>query len=212
MWYKNDGDDTKMSLKESNEITVKIKGSIDDLYRILEDRNYKIIDKFNMDDYYFIPECLEIEKMSTREILTKAILVRNIYDEINKKYAKIITFKIKKFDNKGNILKQEAIDCNIFNTEDAKKLLKAIGYREIMNIKEKDIVYEKDGVPLAIKDISNGDNLIEIETLDRDGFRTIEELKEKIISLDIPIETNNYFVKKAEIELDKVLDRKNNIN
>ena len=212
MWYKNDGDDTKMSLKESNEITVKIKGSIDDLYRILEDRNYKIIDKFNMDDYYFIPECLEIEKMSTREILTKAILVRNIYDEINKKYAKIITFKIKKFDNKGNILKQEAIDCNIFNTEDAKKLLKAIGYREIMNIKEKDIVYEKDGVPLAIKDISNGDNLIEIETLDRDGFRTIEELKEKIIILDIPIETNNYFVKKAEIELDKILNRKNNIN
>ena len=33
-----------------------------------------------------------------------------------------------------------------------------------MNIKEDDIVYEKDGFELAIKDIKNGDNLIEIET------------------------------------------------
>ena len=198
-----------MSFKESNEITVKIKGSLDDIYKIFEDRNYKIIDKFNMDDSYFIPDNIEIEKMSTREILAKAILVRNIYDEMDGNHSKKLTFKIKEFDNKGNILRQEAINCDILNVEDAKRLLKAIGYKEIMNIKEKDIVYEKDGIELAIKDILNGDNLIEIETEDRDGFRTIEELKETVISLDIPIEINNFFVKKAEIELNKILRRIN---
>ena len=195
-----------MSLKESNEITVKTKGEIEDLYRILEEREYKIIDEFYMDDSYFIPNNIEIEKMSTRWILSKAVLVRDIVSKM-KDTKKKITFKIKEIDEKGNILKQNAISCDIFNIEDAKNLLKAIGYKEIMNIKESDLVYEKDGIPLAIKNIINGDNLIEIETDDRDGFRTIQELKETVNKLDIPIETNDYFVKKAEIELDKILKR-----
>ena len=36
---------------------------------------------------------------------------------------------------------------------DLKKLLKVIGYKEIMNIKEDYVVYEKDVFQLAIKDI-----------------------------------------------------------
>ena len=195
-----------MSIKESNEITVKIKGSIENLYKILEERNYKIVDKFYMDDYYYIPANLEIEKMTTREILAKAVIVRNIKNEMYDRCNKKITFKIKEIDDKGNILKQEALNCEVVNTDDAKKLLRAIGFREIMNIKENDVVYEKDKIPLAIKEIINGDNLIEIETEDRDGFRTTEELKKTVNGLDIPIETNNYFVKKAEIELSKVLN------
>lgn len=196
-----------MSIKESNEITVKIKGSIENLYKILEERNYKIVDKFYMDDYYYIPANLEIEKMTTREILAKAVIVRNIKNEMYDRCNKKITFKIKEIDDKGNILKQEALNCEVINTDDAKKLLNAIGFKEIMNIKEKDVVYEKDKFPLAIKEIINGDNLIEIETEDRDGFRTTEELKKTVNGLDIPIETNNYFVKKAEIELSKILNK-----
>ncbi len=195
-----------MSLKENNEITVRIKGSLDDLYKILEERNYEIVDKFYIDDSYYIPANLEIEKMSIREILAKAVIVRNIKNEMYDRCDKIITFKIKEIDDKGNILKQEALNCEVINTDDAKKLLNAIGFKEIMNIKENDVVYEKNKIPLAIKDIINGDSLIEIETEDREGFRTIEELKETVNRLDIPIETNNYFVKKAEIELSKVLN------
>lgn len=67
--------------------------------------------------------------------------------------TKLITFKIKKFDESGNTLNQEAVNCDILEIEDAKKLLKAIGYKEIMNIKENDVEYEKDGFQLAIKDI-----------------------------------------------------------
>ncbi len=76
-----------------------------------------------------------------------------------------------------------------------------------MCIKEDDIVYEKDGLQLAIKDIKNGDKLIEIETEDNDDLNTIDKLIQRINKLDIPIYTDNYFVKKAEIELDKVLGR-----
>ena len=87
------------------------------------------------------------------------------------------------------------------------RLLQVIGYKKIMNIKEDDIVYEKDGLELAIKDIKNGEKLIEIETEDNEEFNTIDKLISKVDEIDIRIYKDNYFVKKAEIELNKILER-----
>lgn len=196
-----------MGLEESNEITVKIRIELDKFYELLENKGYSISYKFSMNDTYFIPRNLEIDTMTSRKILSKAILVRDIINETKNKRDKKITFKKKQIDKEGNILNQEAINCDIFEVEDAKKLLNEIGYKEIMNIKEDDIVYEKDGFQLAIKDIKNGDNLIEIETEENGELNTIEKIKQKILKEEIPIYTDNYFVKKAEIELDKILKR-----
>ncbi len=196
-----------MNLKQNNEITVKIKVKLDEFYKIVEKKGFKIIDKFSMNDTYFVPETLNLDKTSTRDILSKAVLVRDIRENFSNKVIKKITFKIKNFDDKGNILNQEAVNCDILEIEDAKNLLKAIGYKELMCIKENDIVYEKDGLQLAIKNIENGDKLIEVETEDNKDFDTIEKLIHKINEIDIPIYTDNYFVKKAEIELDKILNR-----
>lgn len=197
-----------MGLKENNEITVKIKCNLDELYNILEKKDFKIVDKFSMDDAYLVPNEIDLDKINSREILMQAVLVRDITGKISNRRTKKMTFKIKNFDEYGNILSQSAVNCDILNTDDAKKLLNAIGYQEIMNIKENDIVYEKDGLQLAIKDIENGDNLIEIETTESADLNTIEKLIKKINGIEIPIYTDNYFVKKAEIELDKIL-RKN---
>ena len=199
-----------MSLKESNEITVKIKCELNEFYKIVKEKGFKIIDKFSMDDTYFIPEEVDLDKINTRDILSKAVLVRDIIGKMSNRRTKLITFKIKNFDESGNILNQEAVNCDILEIEDAKKLLKAIGYKEIMNIKEDDVVYEKDGFQLAIKDIKNGDNLIEIETEENKELDTIEKLIKKINEIEIPIYTDNYFVKKAEVELDKRLDKRTN--
>lgn len=196
-----------MGIKESNEITVKIKVKLDKFYKLVEEKGFKVVNKFSMDDTYFIPKTLKLETMSTREILSKAVLIRDIKSGISDRITKKITFKIKNFDECGNILSQESINCDILNIEDAKKLLREIGYKEIMNIKEDDVVYEKDGFELAIKDINNGDKLIEVETEENNDFDTVEKLIKKVNELEIPIYTDNYFVKKAEIELDKVLDR-----
>lgn len=196
-----------MSLKESNEITVKIKCELNEFYEIIEEKGFKVVDKFSMDDTYFIPETSNLEKMEIREILSKAVLVRDIRGKMSDRITKKITFKIKNFDEFGNILKQEAVNCDILDIEDAKKLLKAIGYKEIMNIKEEDVVYEKDKFQLAIKNIKNGDNLIEIETEENKELNTIEKLIKRINEIGIPIYTNNYFVKKAEIEMNKVLKK-----
>lgn len=196
-----------MGLKDSNEITVKIKCELDEFYKIIEEKGFKVVNKFSMDDTYFIPEELNLDKMKIREILSKTVLVRDIRGKMSNTITKMITFKIKNIDESGNIINQESVNCDILETEDAKKLLKAIGYKEIMNIKEDDVVYEKDGFQLAIKDIKDGDNLIEIETEENNDLDTIEKLIQKVNEIQIPIYTDNYFVKKAEIELEKVLNR-----
>ena len=192
-----------MSLKENNEITLKIKCELNEFYEIMKKKGFKVINKFRLDDTYFIPKDLKLNKTNIRYILSKAVLVRDITDEISDEKTKLITFKIKEFDENGKILNQESVNCKIYDIEDAKKLLKAIGYREIMNIIEDDVVYEKEGFEIAVKDIKNGDKLIEIETTDNEELDTIEKLIKKVNELEIPIYTDNHFVKKAEIELEK---------
>lgn len=59
---------------------------------------------------------------------------------------------------------------------------------------------------LAKNDIKGGGQLIEVEIVkDNSELHTIDKIKQKIKELEVPIDTNDYFIKKAEIELSKVL-------
>ncbi len=194
-----------MSDKKSNEVTIKVIDTKENLIKILLNKGFKKGVEFSLDDYYFISNNIDIDKLSTREILSKAIILRYITEE--DKIFQTITFKTKNIDEKGNILSQDSINCDIKNIEDAKKLFKAIGYSEIMNIKESDIVYYKDDFELALKFIKNGDLLIEIETEENTKWDTTDKIIKIVEELNLPIEKNNYFIKKAEDALNRLLKR-----
>ena len=199
-----------MGIKQENEITMKVNCGISELCKILEDKGFKVVDRFTMNDIFMIPNTLKrkIKELTSREILKDAILIRDIEDQISDKKTKKITFKKKEFSKDGDILSQEAINCDILNIDEAVNFFQAIHYYKIMNIKERDIVYGKNDFEIAIKDIKNGDNLIEVETASNNvNIDTIEKLKKQIIKLQIPVDTSNFFVKKAEIELDKIIKR-----
>ena len=195
----------------SNEITVRLICSIDEMCSILENKGFKIVDKYSLDDTYYISKELDETNLSPREVLNHYILVRKItqYRGLNFKdsYNIIkITYKNKNFSSDGEILSQDKIDCEITEIEDGKKLLKALGYKAIMDIKENSIVYGKDEIKIAIKDVENDDNLIEIETIENnDKYDTTEKLKLMIRELNIPIDESDFFVKKAENKLKKIL-------
>ena len=192
-----------MGVKNENEITMKIKGSLSDFYKYLKENKFKITEKFSMEDTFFIPVDLDTTKTSTREFLSKAILIRHINNETYKKDIKFITYKMKEINKQGEILSQSSINCNIVDIEEAKKLLIAIGYNPIMKIIENDIVYEREGFKICVKDIQDGEKLIECET--NNNFHSIDELIKKIDEYNIPVYKDDYFVKKAEIELEKVI-------
>ena len=193
-----------MPIKQENEITIRILCSKEELIKCLEEKELKKGRKFRLDDHYLIPKTLKIEELTIREILSKAVIVRNIDND--GKIVNKITFKKKNINEKGEIVSQTAISCKVFNYTEGIRLFEELGYYEIMNIIEDDIIYYNDKIELAIKDIYNGDLLIETET--NENIKKIEELKEIIEKLEIPFEKENYFVKKAEERLRGILAEK----
>ena len=188
----------------SNEITVKVNVSIKEIEKILINKGFKLCDNFTCEDNYFIPKDTNIKSETIRDIIKKAIIIRQVRND------KVLVFKKKNINENGDILEQEKFECDILDIEKAKKFLEAIGYKNVMNIFEEDVCYSKDGLRLALKNIKNGDNLMEVETRNIEGFRNTKELKEKLLKLNLPIDTSNYFVKKAEVELEKVILGENN--
>lgn len=190
----------------SNEITVKLKCSIEELSKLLESQDFKIVGKYFLNDTYFIPNELKTEEKTPREILSQAVLLRDITELMPERKVIKLTYKSKTIDNEGKILTQSKTECEVTDTIEGKKFLQAIGYTELMNIKESDIEYEKGQLKISIKDIKDGEKLIEVETVEENSeLDTIEKIKQKISELQIPIDTNDYFIKKAEIELRKIL-------
>ena len=195
-----------MPIKQENEITIRILCSKEELIKHLEEKGLKKWRKFTLDDHYLIPKILKLEELTVREILAKAVIVRNIDND--GKIVNKITFKSKNINEKGEIVSQTATSCEVLDYTEAIRLFEELGYYEIMNIIEDDIIYYNDKIELAIKDVYNGDLLIETET--NNNITTIEELKEIIESLEIPFEKDNYFVKKAEERIGKVLSKSEN--
>lgn len=195
----------------SNEITVRITCSLQEIYNILKNKGFSIVDKYNLEDTYYVLNNIDIRKQPIRKILKKYVLIRSIIqfvpdDFIDSYNLFTMTFKNKNIALDGTIISQDKKDCQIQNMEQGKAFIESLGYKEIMTIKENAIVYGKGELKLVIKDVVNGDNLIEIETIENNSeLDTTDKLKAIINELQIPIDTNDYFVKKAEIELKKII-------
>ncbi len=189
----------------SNEITVRLLCNINEICNLLENKNFKVVDRFFMDDTYYVQKSIDILKLTPRDILKNCVLIRDITQYVSPKESTKLkmTYKKKEILENGEIVSQENISVGINSIEDGEKFLSAIGYKKLMNIKENDIIYAKKGFEIAVKDIIDGEKLIEIEA--NKTYDTIDKLKQMIINLSLPIDKNNFFVKKAEIELKKIL-------
>ncbi len=132
-----------------NEITLKLKCSINEIQRILINKGFSLTDKFDVEDIYYIPKDINIKELEVREILKSYILIRDIKQYESEDFVKYhrivkITFKKKNIATNGEIIEQEKYDCEIKEKVQGENILKAIGYRNIMTIKENDVVYSKD--------------------------------------------------------------------
>ena len=102
----------------SNEITVKLKCSISEIKNILKNKDFKIVDKYQMEDTYYISKYIDINKLSPKEILKSYVLIRNIKQYEPKKFIKHynvikLTYKYKDIAQNGDIISQEKKECEI---------------------------------------------------------------------------------------------------
>ena len=191
-----------MSYKEGNEITVRIQCSEKDLIKILKEDNFVLKSEYYAKDIFLIPKNIDISRTATRKILNKSILLREFQGISSNKHKMKITFKHKDINEKGEIVSQSSTNCEVTNIHDAQKLFESIGYKQLMIIEEKHFAYCKNEFEIIVKILSDDNILIESEL--NEYYKTIDELKNVISTTKIPFDKTNYFVKKAEEELDKI--------
>lgn len=191
-----------MSIGNQNEITVRVTCSKEELEEKLKKQGFKEVHRYKSTDIFLVPKELEIKKENTRYILSKAILLRKSKGITVDKSRERITFKRKNINDSGEILSQYSVNCDVLNLQDAEELFKHIGYKRIMKIDEEHTSFKKGNLKLVIKYREENNILIEIET--NEFYKDIQELKKAINKIDIPFDHSDYFVKKAEEELEKI--------
>lgn len=194
--------------KENNEITVRANCSLEQLEKEIKDFGFVENNRYYFSDIFLIPNEIDILKENTRDILKKAVLLREGRGITTNKNSKKIVFKKKVINENGEIISQSAEKCRIEDIQDAKNLFLAIGYKELMKTMELHIAYVKDDTLLVVKDTKNLGILLEIETSKK--YNTIDKLTQLLKSMNLSVDLTNLFVKKAEEELDKIKENMKN--
>ena len=193
-------------MKIENEITVLVTSSFEELHNKLIDYGFTIKDRYIANDIYMINKDIDISKLDTLDILKKCIIVREITG-----IKKVLLYKYKEYDNNGDILVNGKIECPIEDISKAIKFMEAINFKKLIEIHDKCTEYCNFEIELIVQDVNDEYLFFEAEEECRHinkKFPSIEEIKETINKYDLPFNRNNYFVKKAELILNKELKRK----
>lgn len=190
-------------MKYENEITVETVCSIQELNNLLEKLEFKVMEEYDVFDIYMLDKNYNNTE-NKLELLKHCILIRDIVgkDEETKK----ITYKYKEYNEKEEIVKQGKSDCEILDIEEAKNLFEALNYEELIRINDHIIVYSNNIDELAVQVVNNKHIYIEIEekcNYINKKYNSLGEMKNVVSKYKIPIKEKNYFVKKAEIELEE---------
>ena len=187
-------------MKFENEITVEVNTSLENLIEILENNGFELKEEYDLNDIYLINKN-DIEK-DYLKMLNKCILIRDIIEK--NKETRLLTYKYKEYNKNKEITKQGKINCKIDDIDNCELLFKKLNFEELIKINDHMLVYASDKDEFVVQLVNNKHIYIEIEDkcnfVDR-TYNSIEEMKKVIIDNNIPIKDNNYFVKKAEIEL-----------
>ena len=186
-------------MKMETEITVLVKSNYENLKKELEKHDFQIKEEYELIDDYMINNNIDLSKLSKLEILQNCILVRNIVN-----IKKELLYKYKKYASNGDILEQGKVECPVTDIEKAIEFMKSINYKKLFNIYDRCIVYANKESELIVQLVNDKYIFIEMESeceyVDR-KYSSIEELKNDINKYNLPIDTSNYFVKKAELIL-----------
>ena len=186
-----------------NEITVRISCKKSDFLCFIKDKGFKATRTFILHDYYYFPSDLDFKSFSIRDIVRQAVLVRDIQGE---SYKPLLTFKKKEINDKGEILNQKSYNCPISDIGAARQFLEAIGYKYGFEIFENGTVFSDGKAEFELKDIKELGLLIEVET--DSNFSSMDMLKKLLDDYEFPYDHSNYFVKKAEIFTERMLNKK----
>ena len=187
-------------MNNENEITVEVDTSLDELIKILKSKGFKQREEFDYNDIYLINK--NDREDDYLSMLNKCIIIRNIIEK--KKDTKFLVYKHKEYNDNKEIIKQEQVKVEIDNIDNSKLLFEQLGFEELIRINDHMYVFATDKDEFVVQSVNNKHIYIEIEDECRYAnrfYNSIDEMKSVIIDNSIPFKNNDFFVKKAEIEL-----------
>lgn len=187
-----------------NEITVLVNSELNDIKEHLSDLGFKVMEEYCVNDIYMINKCY-VDNEHSLELLKKCVLIRNIIDESDSR--KFLTYKYKEYNDKEEIIKQGKINVKVDSIDNSRRLLEALNFEKLISINDNLTVYSNGVDEIVLQCVNNKHIYIEIEDkcnyIDK-KYNSIEEMIDVIKKYNIPIKDDNYFVKKAYIELSEV--------
>ena len=193
-------------MNNENEITVEVDTSLDELIKILKSKGFKLKEEFDYNDIYLINK--NDRENNYLSMLNKCIIVRNIIEK--KKDTKFLVYKHKEYNDNKEIIKQEQVKVEIDNIDNSKLLFEQLGFEELIRINDHMLVFATDKDEFVVQNVNNKHIYIEIEDECRYAnrfYNSIDEMKSVIVDNSIPFKNNDFFVKKAEIELNETSER-----
>ena len=189
-------------MKFENEITVEVDTDLNCLIELLEKNQFNLMEVYDLNDIYLINK--NDKENDYLLMLNKCVLIRDIIEK--NKETKVLTYKYKEYNNLKEIKKQSKINVYIDDIENMKLLLEKLNFEELIKINDHMLVYANETDELVIQNVNNKHIYIEIEdkcNYANRFYKSIDEMKKVITKYQIPIKNNDYFVKKAEIELNE---------
>ncbi len=189
-----------------NEITIEVDTTLENLLALLESKEFELKETYDVKDIYLIGK--NDKQGDYLSMLNKCVLIRDIIEENNE--TKMLTYKYKEYNDKKEITKQGKIKVKIDDIDKAKSLFEKLNFEELIRINDHLLVYATDKEELIVQSVNDKHVYIEIEDECHYANRTynsIDEMKEVITGNNIPMKGDNFFVKKAEIELEETYNK-----
>lgn len=189
-----------------SEITVEVCVDLSSLIKILEENGFELKEVYDLNDIYLINK--NDKEDDYLSMLNKCVLIRNIIEE--DKETKLLTYKYKEYNENKEITRQGKVKVKIDDISNSKLLFEKLGFQELIRINDHMLVYATDKDELVIQNVNNKHIYIEIEDKSNYAdrfYNSIDEMKKAITDNNIPIKNNDFFVKKAEIELQETYNK-----
>ena len=175
------------------EITCEVFEEISTIVKVLEDKGFKYIEEFTLDDIYMKNDKTN-EFAPKNGRITDTLIIRYVNEDDKK-----IVCKRRNHNSNGFEISTEKSVLKVMSIEEAEKHLNILGYTRFLNMIDKNYMYENDEFIAYIQDVKDLGIFIELEAKKvENAEQNIEQLIEFVKTLNLKIGTN-FDIRKADL-------------
>ena len=130
----------------------------------------------NIHDIYFCDPDKEDVDISRESILDNSFRLRKKGDK------SFLTYKIKRFDDKGRWIYSDEYETEVLDYENAKKIIERLGFKPLVEIKNERHIFLKNNYEIVLEDVKDLGLFMEVEALNLKENADVSRINKEILS------------------------------